>query len=1164
MNRIRLAAVVVCFFIGMAASSLVCSAASCGETVSQSTEDVLKAVDYETDAEIAGLLSVNYTLTQITNKRLEIANRDGRKFLDVTEDEAIAELRQENAKAMTFGAAFERVQGEIGTIIQRIVDSTAGAESKGAAFFTDKIKQNKGKVLLGLAYIERLYNFNMGEKNIRDVLLYEPGAYGVKTNVLDWLIKIGGAGAERLKISNHTKEFGYNRFFWDITYSSTLIDFLEENHQMWIPDISMDDWFVQESPAFIVEKTSSWDKTLNNRLYSRLMNESSLQSYILPLLTVSEDSIYVIANSATITYGIVDCYVDRKLKDTDLTRYMEMREQFQQNVEKAAIQQKEFIDLWYRIAKPEVRESLSSNRIVLDSLRIYAEQTVNASAEWSAKYGDKASRGVWEFFTPLNLYTTYMFSDGEATGTGIRYYLSKALTERGFSTYAHELTHLLVSSVMLNGNGARDGMRAEVYTRGMFEPYEQKDAPVYNLNLIYDRLSCSERLYNAVPQRFQDETDLQTYMQGILDVVYTLDYAEAEVVLAKTPEEKKKWFHKIEQIEDTNLRDIPASEGYCHKLDKVRELTLDEAQELNTVEDLIENSILVARYEVNGTQTTGTIPSNGYYVVPLFSANYAGVQNDNGVSGDVMIRRQAFELLAEYGYYGGMVPYISNQYKASAKGDNTILSDTYILNKIFGGEYATMAAFKQAMFQKRIARIDELKPITITWKGNTVTITNFAMLSQLMKEAVESDLKNVVVTSGSAYNIRAQDTQVEQLKAQIFRAYLIQTEDFQQSIYGLLPPTEEPTATPTEEPTSTPTEEPTEEPTATPTEEPTATPTEEPTATPTEEPTIEPTEEPTFGPTEEPTAAPTEEPTATPTEEPTIEPTEEPTFGPTATPTEEPTIEPTEEPTEEPTFVPTATPTEEPTATPTEEPTAAPTEEPTEEPTATPTEEPTKEPTATPTGAPTFGPTELPTVSPMATPPTSREPFVLPTATPEIKPAMLMVRVSASKTSQTLRWKTVKAADGYCIYGGKLKSKYKCLKTVSKKTKKWTHKKLKKGKTFQYYVTAYKIIDGKRVILSKSLPVFSTTKDGKYGNPTKLKIKKKTVVVKSKKKVRLKVKVKGKKLNKTGKTVRFQTSDSSVAKVSKKGFITRVRRGICHVYCIAGNGIFKKIKVKVV
>ena len=71
--------------------------------------------------------------------------------------------------------------------------------------------------------------------------------------------------------------------------------------------------------------------------------------------------------------------------------------------------------------------------------------------------------------------------------------------------------------------------------------------------------------------------------------------------------------------------------------------------------------------------------------MPLFSANYAGVQNGAGVSGDVMIRRQAFELLGEYGYYKGMVPYISNQYKASAKSDGTILSDKYVLEKIFGG-----------------------------------------------------------------------------------------------------------------------------------------------------------------------------------------------------------------------------------------------------------------------------------------------------------------------------------------------------------------------------------------------------------------------------------------------------------------------------------------------
>ena len=129
--------------------------------------------------------------------------------------------------------------------------------------------------------------------------------------------------------------------------------------------------------------------------------------------------------------------------------------------------------------------------------------------------------------------------------------------------------------------------------------------------------------------------------------------------------------------------------------------------------------------------------NNGYYVVPLFSANYAGVQNDKGVSGDVMIRRQAFELLAEYGYYEGMVPYISNQYTESAKSDGVILSDQYILGKIFAGTYGTMADFKKAMFQRRIEKINRLKPVTITWKDKSVAVKTFEELRLLMNEAVE-------------------------------------------------------------------------------------------------------------------------------------------------------------------------------------------------------------------------------------------------------------------------------------------------------------------------------------------------------------------------------------------------------------------------------------------
>ena len=157
----------------------------------------------------------------------------------------------------------------------------------------------------------------------------------------------------------------------------------------------------------------------------------------------------------------------------------------------------------------------------------------------------------------------------------------------------------------------------------------------------------------------------------------------------------------------------------------------------------------------------------------------------------------------------------------------------------------------------------------------------------------------------------------------------------------------------------------------------------------------------------------------------------------------------------------------------------------------------------------------------------------------------------------------MKSADGYEIYGAKSDGKYKRLKTVSKKTNKWTHKKLKKGKQYKYYVKAYKKTGGKRVALAKSLSVFSTTKGGKYGNPSKITVKKTSVSVKITKKVRLSVKVAGKKINKAGKKVRYVSSDPSIAKVSSKGVITGKKRGSCTVYCIARNGLYKKVKVKV-
>ena len=1026
MKNIKIVAAAAFAAIALLIPSITASAESVGETVSRNTTAELRAVQYENNETIGALLAPSsYSATEKLNKKTEIFKRDGTPYDQISDEQVIKELNQDNVKVMSFEDSFAEVQAEIDIFIQKIIDNPNNPQI-GADSYKNKILQNKEKLLLGLTYLNRLYDFEMDGHNFRDALLCESKPYryityyGFIDNVPDWLIYIGGTGGDKLKISKSASAFGSGSPFYPITTATSLDAFLEEYRKKWIPNTSMDEWFLQESPAFIAENRSSWDQK-NTGIYRRLYDNPEFRSYILPLLTVSEDSIYMIANSATITFGIVDCYIDRNLK-TNPVRYGELREKFRQQMKQAAKQQSAFIDFWHRIATPEQKGKFSSNRVVLDSLRIDS----GAAVQWSDKFGKNASQGVREFITPLNLYDSYMFADGVAEGSGIRYYLSKALTERGLATYAHELTHILVSEAMLNGYGSRDGMLAEVYPRGLFEPYELNDPPAFNLNLIYDRLAVSDRYHNGQPERFQSEADLKDYMSGILDVVYTLDYAEADVILAKTPEEKKKWFHKLEQIEDPEARDNKGQKTTGHNLDLIKELTLEEAKNLNTIDDLIRGNIIASRYEVDGTKTTGTVTKNGYYVVPLFSANYAGVQNDKGVSGDITIRRHAFELLAEYGYYGGMVPYISNQYKGAAAGDNTILSDKYILNKISDGTYKTMADFKKAMFQRRIEKTRQLKPVTITWKNQSVTINNFEKLLLLMKEAVESDLINVTAKPDGSNNIRAHSTQAELLKQQIFKAYLLETNDFSNTIYGDPSPVDPPSPDVTEP--------------------------------------DQPGNSGNSG-------------TTTP---------ENPDTG-------------------------TTTPVNPDTG----------------------------------TGTPSTG---------TAKPNTGA-------STAAVTPKLLLCKVSAAKTSHTIRWNAVGSADGYDIYGAKSNGKYERIQTVSKNSVKWTHKKLKKGKSYKYYVQAYQEIGGKRIVIAKSLDVYSTTKGGKYGNASKVSAKKTRISVKAGKKAKLSAKAAGKKLNKTAKKMRYVSSNPSVAKVSSKGIITGKKRGNCTVYCIARNGVYKKIKV---
>lgn len=179
----------------------------------------------------------------------------------------------------------------------------------------------------------------------------------------------------------------------------------------------------------------------------------------------------------------------------------------------------------------------------------------------------------------------------------------------------------------------------------------------------------------------------------------------------------------------------------------------------------------------------------------------------------------------------------------------------------------------------------------------------------------------------------------------------------------------------------------------------------------------------------------------------------------------------------------------------------------------------------------------------------------------EAKPAQNAVKLS---------WKQVSGADGYVLYGAQCNTKdhrYKlkaiaAIKDGSKTT--YTNKKLKSGTYYKYCIRAYKLIDGKKVWLAKSKVIHVTTKGGKYGNAKAVEVNKGNITLKQGNTFAIKAKqIAGSKPIKKHVVIKYESSNSKVAAVNRRGLIRAKRKGTCYIYVYAQNGRYKRIKVTV-
>ena len=749
-----------------------------------------RSVDFLHDSKLKAQLEPTYDPRDIITKRIALR----KTHPNITDQEVKDMLRTEYLQKLSIQESFDQTKMQAESSFKKIASHTLGIigdTPENRSKVKQELEQYKEQILLGLSYINRFYNIQFGDTNIRDILAFNPSSFGNKTmTALDSLKKLGSMSYEEMKLTNSPQTF--TKYLSTITGKASLKEFLDSNRQLFTSD-DADTWLKKSSQAMIVEKPSKENPSAHVGLYSKLTagekdprKQEANMAAILGLLNVKEPNVYVISNMATITYGNIGSYIDTSLAQSNLTKYQTELARVKSLIEKAAVQQANYVDTLYRITKPENRDKLLTNRLIIDTMKKYTSNpNAQIDSTWSPATGNGADKGVDQFMTPMNYYSPVSKVGAEANGLGVRYFIDRVLDDRGSATYSHEMTHLLDRTVLFNNHGRRDGTGAEFYARGIFEnSYNPEKDTYFNLNFVYDE-SDKNGFYNRTPDRFKTAEDLQSYMKGSFDVLYTLDYLEAEASKGLSAEDKMSYFKKIMPITSTGPRTWVDYRNTAvkptHKSEEIQELTLEDAKKLTDIDSLIDNHILVNRYIIAGFSDKGKIAANGYYTVDMFDTIYGVSQNDSGMSGDITFRKQAFELMAALGYYEGFVPYVSNQFKEAAEAENKPLSDTYIFNKVLNGK--SYAEFKKAQFKERVAKIDQLKPLTIQYEGQQISLTG-QKLRELMQKAVQEELKQIKAGNTTAKKFEFIETPVQKLKQAIYKAYLKDSDDFRQSIYN--------------------------------------------------------------------------------------------------------------------------------------------------------------------------------------------------------------------------------------------------------------------------------------------------------------------------------------------------------------------------------------------
>ncbi|HFU3859454.1 TPA: ZmpA/ZmpB/ZmpC family metallo-endopeptidase [Streptococcus suis] len=642
----------------------------------------------------------------------------------------------------------------------------------------DYILKNKVPLLLGLAYMNRWYNIQYGTFNVKDLMMKKADFFGRSVSSLDQIIEIGRLGSDLLKAKNNY--IVGSQIIGRSSIGGDLFDYLEGYRKAFTPRMTNNDWFKSATKATIIETNSTITEVLakqtnptkdihKNGFYDKLASDNWMyKEMALILLTMPKKDIFIITDMANTLIGM---YANQTGSSEDVER----------NLQITAKEWAGHADYLYNILPDGHKEKMFRRVVTWDTKKInntWKSPSELSSLQYSA---------MKDFYIPLGHVYENRATGAHADYTidNIYYFNHEAISVDGARVYTHELTHVADDDTILLGHGKRTSLDYEVYARGLFESITWGNQDRFGFNNVYDfskydKNNYGRRLTNKTPDRFQSTKDLQDYMKGYLDVIYTLDILEAEAVIGLSDNSaKQNWFAQM-----------TTGDGNTSTVAPVTKVP-------TSLEQLIKDGMVSRRpYEIgydNYGDYGSNERSNAYLEVRAFDPIYGSLNNDGTSRNEYEVRKIAFELLAEYGYENGMVPYLSNQYRneLGEAGDFGKIADSRLISKITNERFTSSSQFRLEMFRQRKERMNNLKPVQLVasgvqngegyFYGPTRTV-NASELRQLMQDAVEHDARNRnYLSSTNGYD--KTKSRVYSLKAAVLNGYLRATDDFRESIY---------------------------------------------------------------------------------------------------------------------------------------------------------------------------------------------------------------------------------------------------------------------------------------------------------------------------------------------------------------------------------------------